>query len=365
MAVNDRLASSRQLAARCSNATVVLMPASPIRRRLLHLDFVQECLYKGFPTLRIRVRRYAGERCLPECVLERHSNLIPEVMIWVRFRIMDDPICYELRSNTCNFFLVLLIRRIFRLLSMWDLIGRHLARAPHHAALKDERFLRIQYGSEAKEWKRSDSFPCKNINAQKSIGKIMMCLFKHNGLQFAKEHEDRTIEQLERITKIPKYVDLYRVKRKEKEYNINRKYAKLDNFLISASSSSCASASSSTARELDEQILEMKINTQEKNTVSDTSTIKNTQSKEKKSENENEDAKFIKNDFAHYVGTPIDGNLREQILKLGPYQPQGNFQKRCQGKELFILLLEFQIQGRTKDQKEIAVLINTTSCCLL
>ncbi|GFY15840.1 hypothetical protein TNCV_1284851 [Trichonephila clavipes] len=33
--------------------------------------------------------------------------------------------------------------------------------------------------------------------------------------------------------------------RKEKEHNINSKYAKLDNFLISTSSSSCASASSS------------------------------------------------------------------------------------------------------------------------
>ncbi|GFY30531.1 RNA-directed DNA polymerase from mobile element jockey [Trichonephila clavipes] len=41
--------------------------------------------------------------------------------------------------------------------------------------------------------------------------------------------------------------------RKEKEYNINSKYAKVDNILISASSSSCASASSSNARELDEQ----------------------------------------------------------------------------------------------------------------
>ncbi|GFX59750.1 hypothetical protein TNCV_1777891 [Trichonephila clavipes] len=41
--------------------------------------------------------------------------------------------------------------------------------------------------------------------------------------------------------------------RKEKEYNINSKYAKLDNSLISASTSSCASASSSNARELDEQ----------------------------------------------------------------------------------------------------------------
>ncbi|GFW49601.1 hypothetical protein TNCV_2843821 [Trichonephila clavipes] len=41
--------------------------------------------------------------------------------------------------------------------------------------------------------------------------------------------------------------------RKEKEYNINSKYAKSNNFLISASSSSCASSSSSNARELDEQ----------------------------------------------------------------------------------------------------------------
>ncbi|GFS49106.1 hypothetical protein TNCV_2409811 [Trichonephila clavipes] len=62
--------------------------------------------------------------------------------------------------------------------------------------------------------------------------------------------------------------------RKEKEYNIKSKYAKLDNFLISASSSSCVSASSSNARELDEQILEVEINPQEKSTVSDTSTNK-------------------------------------------------------------------------------------------
>ncbi|GFU77228.1 hypothetical protein TNCV_4126051 [Trichonephila clavipes] len=67
--------------------------------------------------------------------------------------------------------------------------------------------------------------------------------------------------------------------RKEEEYNINSKYAKLDNFLISASPSSCVSASSSNDRELDEQILEVKINPQEKNTVSDTSTNKDTLSK--------------------------------------------------------------------------------------
>ncbi|GFW30507.1 hypothetical protein TNCV_454451 [Trichonephila clavipes] len=117
----------------------------------------------------------------------------------------------------------------------------------------------------------------------------------------------------------------------EKEYTINSKYSRFDNFLISTSSS-CASASCSNARELDEQILEVKINPQEKNTVSDTSTNKDTLSKEKKSKNENEETKLIKNDFAHYVGTPIDANLREQILKLGLYQPEGNFQKDAKGR---------------------------------
>ncbi|GFU23342.1 transposable element Tc1 transposase [Trichonephila clavipes] len=41
---------------------------------------------------RIRVRRYAGEFCLPECVIERHSGLIPGVMVW-------DAISYHGRSN--------------------------------------------------------------------------------------------------------------------------------------------------------------------------------------------------------------------------------------------------------------------------
>ncbi|GFW45387.1 uncharacterized protein TNCV_4734941 [Trichonephila clavipes] len=31
---------------------------------------------------RIRVRHYAGDRCLPECVIERHSGLTPGVMVW-------------------------------------------------------------------------------------------------------------------------------------------------------------------------------------------------------------------------------------------------------------------------------------------
>ncbi|GFW90034.1 transposable element Tc1 transposase [Trichonephila clavipes] len=41
---------------------------------------------------RIRVRRYAGERCLPECVIERHSGLTPGVMVL-------GAISYHERSN--------------------------------------------------------------------------------------------------------------------------------------------------------------------------------------------------------------------------------------------------------------------------
>ncbi|GFV84640.1 transposable element Tc1 transposase [Trichonephila clavipes] len=44
---------------------------------------------------RIR-RRCAGERCLPECVIERHSGLIPGVMVW-------GAISYHGRSNLLRF----------------------------------------------------------------------------------------------------------------------------------------------------------------------------------------------------------------------------------------------------------------------
>ncbi|GFT54908.1 transposable element Tc1 transposase [Trichonephila clavipes] len=109
MAVNDRTTSSRQMAARWSTATGVLMSASSIRRRLLHRGLrARVPLYKipltanhrplrlqwahelrawpsdwyqvGFSNEsrfnlwdhdgRIRVRRYAGECCIPECVIE-------------------------------------------------------------------------------------------------------------------------------------------------------------------------------------------------------------------------------------------------------------------------------------------------------
>ncbi|PRD36034.1 UNVERIFIED_CONTAM: hypothetical protein NCL1_09849 [Trichonephila clavipes] len=40
----------------------------------------------------IRVRRYAGERYLPECVIEQHSGLILGVMVW-------GAISYHGRSN--------------------------------------------------------------------------------------------------------------------------------------------------------------------------------------------------------------------------------------------------------------------------
>ncbi|GFW81540.1 hypothetical protein TNCV_2882171 [Trichonephila clavipes] len=62
MAVNDRTASSRQLAARWSTAT------DESRFNLLDHDG------------RIRDRHYAGEHCLSEYVIERHCGLTPGVM---------------------------------------------------------------------------------------------------------------------------------------------------------------------------------------------------------------------------------------------------------------------------------------------
>lgn len=121
MAVTDRTASSRQLAAHWSTATGVALCASSIRRRLLrrglrvrtplyripltqnhrrmrlqwaheHRDWRadwQQVVFSDESRFnlwhhdgRIRVRRYAGERYLPECIIERHSGRTPGVMVW-------------------------------------------------------------------------------------------------------------------------------------------------------------------------------------------------------------------------------------------------------------------------------------------
>ncbi|GFT51608.1 transposable element Tc1 transposase [Trichonephila clavipes] len=131
MAVNDRTAFSRQLAARWCTATSVLMSASSILRRLLCRGLCARVPLYRIPLTakhrrlrlqwahehrawqadwyqvvfsdesrfnlwdhdgRIRVRRYAGERCLPECVIERHSGLTAKVIVW-------GAISYPGRSN--------------------------------------------------------------------------------------------------------------------------------------------------------------------------------------------------------------------------------------------------------------------------
>ncbi|GFV53029.1 transposable element Tcb2 transposase [Trichonephila clavipes] len=147
MVLNDRTASSRQLAARWSTATSVLITASSIRRRLLHLGLrARVPLYRipltaNHRRLRLqwahehRVRPYAGERCLPGCVIERHSGL-PDLWFGVQFRIMDDPFCYELRPAYSP--------DMSPIEHVWDLVGRRLARDPCPAASKEKHLLRIQ-----------------------------------------------------------------------------------------------------------------------------------------------------------------------------------------------------------------------------
>ncbi|GFW68363.1 transposable element Tcb2 transposase [Trichonephila clavipes] len=112
MVLNDRTASSKQLAARWSAATGVVMSASSIRRYESRFNLWDH-------DDRIRVRRYAGEHCLPECIIERHSGLTPGVMS-----------AYSPDMSTIE--------------HVWDLVGRRLARDPRPAASKDELLLRIQ-----------------------------------------------------------------------------------------------------------------------------------------------------------------------------------------------------------------------------
>ncbi|GFX20535.1 transposable element Tcb2 transposase [Trichonephila clavipes] len=143
---------------------------------------------------RIRLRRYAGERCFPKCVIERHSDLTPGVMVWGAIsyhgrcnllRIEGNPNSnrYSAVHGVLQLEVVLFLQGIpgaifqqdnarphvaktvrdfcsvkhIQLLPMptylpdmllfdyvWDLVGRCLTRDPRPAASKDKLLLCMQ-----------------------------------------------------------------------------------------------------------------------------------------------------------------------------------------------------------------------------
>ncbi|GFV32039.1 transposable element Tcb2 transposase [Trichonephila clavipes] len=161
MAVNDRAASSRQLATRWSTATGALMSASSIRRRLLHrrlrarvplyripLTANHRRLHESRFSLwehdgRIRVRRYAGEHCLPESVIERHSGLTPGVMQGNGSPYVEKTVRDFCSSQHMQFLpWPAYWPDISPIEHVWDLVTRR--RDPRPTASKDELLLRMQ-----------------------------------------------------------------------------------------------------------------------------------------------------------------------------------------------------------------------------
>ncbi|GFU71740.1 transposable element Tc1 transposase [Trichonephila clavipes] len=140
----------------------------------------------------IHVRRYAGERCLQECVIERHSGLTPGVMVrgaisyHGRFNLLriegnfnSNRYVREVLQPEVVLFLQGVPGAIFQqdnarphvaktvrdfcsaqhmqllpwpvyspdmspIEHVWDFVGRRLARDPRPAASKDELLMRIQ-----------------------------------------------------------------------------------------------------------------------------------------------------------------------------------------------------------------------------
>ncbi|GFX74110.1 hypothetical protein TNCV_490741 [Trichonephila clavipes] len=52
------------------------------------------------------------------------------------------------------------------------------------------------------------------------------------------------------------------------------------------------------------------------------------------------------------TGTPIDADLREQNLKLGPYQPEGNFQKDAKGRSFSSSYCSFMSKAGQKIERK-------------
>ncbi|GFX22646.1 transposable element Tc1 transposase [Trichonephila clavipes] len=96
MAVNDRTASTRQIPLTANHRRLRLQLAH--EHRACQADwhkvvFSDESRFNLWDhDGRIRVRRYAGERCLPESGVERHNGLTPGATVW-------GAISYHGRSN--------------------------------------------------------------------------------------------------------------------------------------------------------------------------------------------------------------------------------------------------------------------------
>ncbi|GFU77161.1 transposable element Tcb1 transposase [Trichonephila clavipes] len=134
MAVNDRTASSRQLAVLWSTATRVLMPASSIHRRLLHRGvrgnlnsnrYVREVLQlEVVPFLQGILgvfQQYNARPHVAKTVRDFCSAQLMQLLPWPAYSWDMSPIEH-----------------------VWDLVPRRLARDPGLAASKDELLLYIQ-----------------------------------------------------------------------------------------------------------------------------------------------------------------------------------------------------------------------------
>ncbi|GFV23370.1 transposable element Tc1 transposase [Trichonephila clavipes] len=142
------------------NTEKMTKPAKKLVRQLTVLD------HDG----RIRVRRSAGERCLPECVIKLHSSQTPGVIAWGaisyhgRFSLLriegisgvifqqDNarPHVAKTAQDFCSAQHMQLLpwpaysSEMSRIDLVWDLVGRLLTRDPRPAASKAELLLRIQ-----------------------------------------------------------------------------------------------------------------------------------------------------------------------------------------------------------------------------
>ncbi|GFS62340.1 transposable element Tcb2 transposase [Trichonephila clavipes] len=146
IAVNKRTASSRQSVARWSTATSVLKSSSLIHRSLLHRG-----LRARDHDDHIRVKRYAGERCLPELAIERHTGLTPGVMIWGAISYHGRSPLLRIEDNfNSNSYVPQHMQLppwpayISPIQHVWDLVGRHVARDSCPEVSKGEPLLRIQ-----------------------------------------------------------------------------------------------------------------------------------------------------------------------------------------------------------------------------
>lgn len=135
--------------------------------------------------------------------------------------------------------------------------------------------------------------------------------------------------------------------RREKEHSIAIKYAKLDTFFLTSANKSSEPEQPLETKNIQEQSADLVVS----ECAFKKHVVEGEEAGEKQEAGEEQEV-LVSSDLAFYTNVPIDTELREKILKLGPCQPEDFFRKDAKGRSFSSSYYNFTTKTGQKVQRK-------------